>query len=173
MVINDIRYIFIILCVNILLYLPRSDSFRRLRMFTPHSVLFRCVRQERICIRGSVRRLVRPSVRPYVRYAFLKFGVFGTLSNQTLFGMHWGRFICLSVPLCVLPYIRHVYHQSQYTQLRKDTVRTHLCPVGLVLSISLKRDQINDELRFVQLNKKNRIQKMGNLSLRRRVINHE
>ena len=40
--------------------------------------LVRCVRHERISIRGSVCQFVHPSVGPYVRYASLKIEVVGT-----------------------------------------------------------------------------------------------
>ena len=46
------------------------------KVMSPLLFLFRCVRQERISIRGSVRPFVRPSLGPslgpYVRYASAK-----------------------------------------------------------------------------------------------------
>ena len=107
--------------------------------FFNRGVVFRCVRQERISIRGSVRPSVHWSIRPYVHplhkcknrvsRLFLATMRSYTESNdrQTCFEslLYYScRFICLFVHLSL-----HICHMFN---TRRDTARTHRCPVGLV-----------------------------------------
>ena len=98
-------------------------------------LVFRCVRQERISIRGSVRPSVRRSVRPLrlcknrVSWLFLAAMRSYTKSyeRQTCFEslLYYScRLICLIIHLSL-----HICH---LINTHRDTVRTHHCPVGLV-----------------------------------------
>ena len=83
--------------------------------------MFRCVCEERISIRGSVR----PSVCRLVRPSALKIADFGTFqpfnkphSKHTLgcFGRLLILSVCLSVCPSIPPYFSHVYRRGQYMQ---------------------------------------------------------
>ena len=99
------------------------------------STVFRCVRQERISIRESVC----PSVRWCVRNACAKAAFLGwfrprwdlilnLVINKRVFRASFTLSLQLSVHLYL--HIRHIFSANVNT--RRDTVRTHRCPVGLV-----------------------------------------
>ena len=88
------------------------------------------MRPSRAHLYKRVWLLVRPSIGPYVRYASLKIS-FWLLSAAAMLHTKSNtlKIVNLSVRhLSVLPYIWHVYRQSQYT---------HLCPVGIVAILLL------------------------------------
>ena len=94
--------------------------------------------KESLSVRLSIHLSIHPSVPPYVCQASLKIAVFCSFqlrrcykSNQSNFGMLKGCFICLSVLLSVL---RISDMSIAKVNTRKDTVQTHRCPVGLVVS---------------------------------------
>ena len=123
------------------------------RMSVHHKVLFRCVRQERISIRGSVRpsvcRSVGPSVRRSVRHACAKNAFLGcfwprwdpTLKQMINQHVFWES-LHPSVRPSVSPYICHMINT------RWDTARTHRCPGGLVFIFIVNRRKMVDRLRF-------------------------
>ena len=99
-------------------------------------MVIRCVRQVCLSVRRSVRHSVRSSTRPSVTpLQKLRFSaVFG--HGEILHWNKWSTNMFWEPPLLVSRFTRLFIHLSLHIchmiNSRRNTVRTHLCPVGLV-----------------------------------------